>query len=144
MLFVCCLVASFGNINSMLLVRGFTYGIDTTTFVFLSNTVTDSLSNAIRLLSGNVIFAKLIPANIESSMFAMLTGLMNFSNLFAAKMLGNYINSFFNVTQENLGDLWKLYVVQIFCCIIPAAFICLLPSKMQVEQVQKALEFKEK
>ena len=53
-----------------------------------------------------VLFAKLIPANIESSMFAMLTGLINFSNLFASKMLGNYINTYFGVTEENLEDLW--------------------------------------
>lgn len=82
-----------------------------------------------------VLFAKLIPANIESSMFALLTGLMNFSNLFASKMLGNYINTFFGVTEENLGELWKLYIVQIFCCVIPVFFICLLPNRMAVEQV---------
>lgn len=76
-----------------------------------------------------VLFAKLIPANIESSMFALLTGLMNFSNLFAAKMLGNYINTFFGVDEDNLTDLWKLYVVQIACCLIPGLFICLLPNR---------------
>ncbi len=80
-----------------------------------------------------VLFAKLIPANIESSMFALLTGLMNFSNIFASKMLGNYINTFFGITEDNLTDLWMLYVVQIGCCIIPAFFICLLPNKMAVE-----------
>lgn len=44
-----------------------------------------------------VLFAKMIPSNIESSMFAMLTGLMNLSNGFSSKMLGNFINGFVGV-----------------------------------------------
>ena len=49
-----------------------------------------------------VLFAKMIPSNIESSMFAMLTGLMNLSNGFSAKMVGNLINSFVGVDESNL------------------------------------------
>ena len=56
-----------------------------------------------------VVFAKLIPPNIESTMFALLMGLLNFSNLVFSKYLGNFINTFFNVTEENLEDLWMLY-----------------------------------
>ena len=44
-----------------------------------------------------VLFAKMIPSNIESSMFAMLTGLMNLSNGFTSKMVGNGINYFVGV-----------------------------------------------
>ena len=58
-----------------------------------------------------VLFAKMIPSNIESSMFAMLTGLMNLSNGFTAKILGNIINIFVGVKEENLKDLWILYVI---------------------------------
>lgn len=58
-----------------------------------------------------VLFAKMIPSNIESSMFAMLTGLMNLSNGFSSKMLGNLINSFVGVHESNLQDLWILYVI---------------------------------
>ena len=91
--------------------RNVLFGLDPYWFMIMSSAVTDVLYNAFVMLPGMVLFAKLIPANIESSMFAMLTGLMNFSNLFAAKMLGNYFNSYFGVTQDNLGELWKLYCI---------------------------------
>jgi hypothetical protein len=45
-----------------------------------------------------VLFAKLIPDNIESSMFALLTGLLNLSGLFLSPQLGNLINKFVGVT----------------------------------------------
>ena len=91
-----------------------------------------------------VLFAKMIPSNIESSMFAMLTGLMNLSNGFSAKMLGNAINSFVGVHEKNLTDLWILYIIQACCSMLPLAFIWLIPNKQQVESVQRAIEFIEK
>ena len=42
------------------------------------------------------IFAKLVPTSIESSMFAMLTGLINLSFHFLSKILGVLINMFFS------------------------------------------------
>jgi len=144
MMVFACMTNLIGAVGSLLFLRNILLGLDPYWFMMVSSAVTDVLYNAFVNLPGMVLFAKLIPANIESSMFALLTGLMNFSNLFFAKMLGNYINTFFGVTQENLEELWMLYVVQIICCLVPAFFICLLPTKMEVEQVQKALEFKEK
>ena len=43
MLGICCFVNAFGGLNSMLLIKGYTYGMDPTTFVFVTNTVTDTL-----------------------------------------------------------------------------------------------------
>ena len=69
-------------------------------FMVVTSTVTDLLNDAFQRLPGMVLFAKMIPSNIESSMFAMLTGLMNLSNGFSAKMLGNLINVFVGVEDE--------------------------------------------
>ena len=87
-----------------------------------------------------VLFAKLIPENVESSMFAMLTGLLNFSNLFASKELGIFVNNFVGIyyteTDNNLTAVWKLYLIQAFCCCTPLFFVWLLPTKQQVRGVQ--------
>ena len=111
MMVVACFTNLVGAVGTLLFLRNILFGMDPYWFMIFSSTIADVLYNAFVMLPGMVLFAKLIPANIESSMFAMLTGLMNFSNLFAAKMLGNYVNTFFNVTQDNLGELWKLYIV---------------------------------
>mmetsp|Transcript_13829 Transcript_13829/g.9785 ORF Transcript_13829/g.9785 Transcript_13829/m.9785 type:complete len:84 (+) Transcript_13829:219-470(+) len=82
------------------------------------------------MLPAMVLFAKLIPENVETSMFALLTGLLNFSNFFAAKQLGSLINKlFFHVTDQNLEDLYKLIIVQTFAVLIPLTFVCLIPSR---------------
>lgn len=43
MLFVCCLLNAFGGLNTLLLIRGFTYGMPPDVFVFVTTSVTDTL-----------------------------------------------------------------------------------------------------
>lgn len=141
MLFVCCLINALGGLNTLLLIKGFTYGLPPDAFVFLTTSVTDTLSNTIRLMSGNVLFAKLIPLNIEASMFSILMGLINFCNFFLAKQLGNFFNLFVGVTQDNLDELWILEGIMVVCSLIPIFFIWLIPKRKEVFLVQQINEF---
>ena len=68
-------------------------------------------------------------------MFALLTGMINLADLFLDLQLGNIINSFIGVTESNLSDLWKLCSIQAICALIPLTFICLIPTREQVEVV---------
>ena len=111
MMVVACFTNLFGSIGCILFVREIYFGLDPLVFMVLTSTVTDLLQDSFQRLPGMVLFAKMIPSNIESSMFAMLTGLMNLSNGFTSKMLGNAINSFVGVHEKNLTDLWVLYIV---------------------------------
>ena len=144
MMVIACFTNLFGSIGCILFVKEIYFGMNPLVFLILSSTVTDLLQDAFQRLPGMVLFAKMIPSNIESSMFAMLTGLMNLSNGFTSKMLGNIINSFVGVHEKNLTDLWVLYIVQACCALLPIAFIWLIPNKQEVEGVQKAIEFIEK
>ena len=87
------------------------------------------------------LFAKLVPESIESSIFALLTGLLNLFFGIIGKVIGNLINAiFFKVSQENLTDLWKLYVVQSVCCLLPLLFLWVLPGRQEVEECQAKLK----
>lgn len=130
-----------GAATTVLFTTQHTFGLPPLAFVCLTSTVTDTLYNAYTTLPAMVLFAKLIPENVESSMFAMLTGLLNFSNLFASKELGIFINSFIGVQytsseDNNLYLVWKLYCCQIACCVVPMCFVWLLPVRSQVKLVQ--------
>ena len=108
MMITACLINMIGAGTTVLYTTNTTFGPPPLAFVCLTSTVTDTLYNAYTTLPAMVLFAKLIPENVESSMFAMLTGLLNFSNLFASKELGIAINKlFFNVyyneTTNNLN-----------------------------------------
>ena len=87
------------------------------------------------------LFAKIVPESIESSIFALLMGLLNLSFGVFGKGIGNAINwMFFEVDKENLDDLWKLYVVQAVSCLLPLVFIGLLPSREEVNECQEKLK----
>jgi hypothetical protein len=84
-----------------------------------------------------VLFAKLVPERIESSLYAFSTGLMNLAALFIAPNLGNLINViFFHVNLTNLTYVWALYATQAVMAVIPVLFVWLLPTRVEVTKVQ--------
>lgn len=84
-----------------------------------------------------MLFAKLVPERIESSLYAFSTGLMNLAALFIAPNLGNLINViFFHVNLKNLTYVWALYATQAVMAVIPVLFVWLLPTRAEVTKVQ--------
>ena len=86
MMVVACLINVGGSIMSMLMVMGKTFGFSNFVFVFFGTTaVTDAVYGMLITLPSEILIAKMIPQNIEASLFAITTGLVNFATLFAAK-----------------------------------------------------------
>jgi len=102
MMFIGLLINMIGASFSVMFVKGYYLGMPPVVFLILSSTITDTLYSAYTQLPSMVLFAKIIPESVESSMFALLTGLINLSNLFASPELGVFINTFIGVTSENL------------------------------------------
>lgn len=135
------IVNFIGSMTTLMYVLKITLGMPELVFVALTSTVTDTIVLALSNLPSMVLFAKLIPCQIESSMFAVLMGLLNLSTTVLAKLLGNFYNEFIGVTNENLEDIWKLYVIASVLSILPLAFIWLLPTKKEVMSVQRVYEY---
>ena len=85
MMVAACFINAFGSIMSMMLVLGFTFGLSNFYFVFGTTAVTDAIYGMLVTLPSEILFAKMIPQNIEASLFAITTGLVNFATLFAVK-----------------------------------------------------------
>ena len=100
-----------GAVTTFMYVKNITFGLSPLVFVVLTDTVTSILVDAFTRLPAMVLFAKLTPHNIESSMFALVTGVMNFCNGFMSKQLGVLINKSVGVTNSNLNELWRLYFI---------------------------------
>ena len=115
MMITACAINLIGSATTVLYTKQLTFGLSPLAFVCLTSTVTDTLYNAYTTLPAMVLFAKLIPENVESSMFALMTGLLNFSNLFASKELGLILNRFVGVyyteDSNNLEKCWQLYLI---------------------------------
>ena len=139
MMITACAINLIGSATTVLYTKQLTFGLSPLAFVCLTSTVTDTLYNAYTTLPAMVLFAKLIPENVESSMFALMTGLLNFSNLFASKELGLILNKFVGVyyteDSNNLEKCWQLYLIQACCCVLPMMFVWLLPTKTEIKKV---------
>lgn len=130
-----------GSCFTLLYVNQIYFGLNPLVFCLLTSTVTDSLSQALMNLPMQVLFAKLIPEDIESSMFALLTGLMDFSQSYLSPQLGNMVNKLIGVSQDNMEDLWKLCLIEVCFELIPLAFIKLIPTRAEVASLQQVLEY---
>lgn len=134
-------VGCIGSVTTLLYVLNITFGMSPLVFVCLTTTVTDTIVLALSQLPCMVLFSKLIPSRIEASMFALMMGLLNLTSLVLAKLLGNFYNRFIGVTNENLQDIWKLFVISSVASVIPLAFVWMLPTKGSVSAVQRVLEY---
>jgi hypothetical protein len=83
-----------------------------------------------------VLFAKIIPEKIEASLFAFLMGLSNLAYLFMSGNLGVIINDVFvGVTEDDPSKTWELYAIQAVLSLVPLLFICIIPTRDQVNKV---------
>ena len=81
------------------------------------------------------LFAKITPENIEGTIFAMLTGLINLSSGVLAPLCGTLIdNMFFHVTRENLDsdNMESLVWTGTFMSLLPLLFMWLIPLRKQI------------
>merc|ERR1712241_121581 len=84
---------------------------------------------------------RLIPNNIEATMLATLTGLIQLSNVYWSKSLGNLYNRAFEVTNKDFTNMWKLYTVSTISAAVPILFIWIAPSNNDIRRTQKVIKF---
>jgi hypothetical protein len=87
-------------------------GISDIVFVIVSSIITDTLSTAFSQLPVLVLFAKITPKNIEATVFALFTGVLNLSAIVISPNVGIIINStFVGVTLDSLDNYYKLVFI---------------------------------
>lgn len=86
------LAESLGNLAFL---NGFYFGLPPAVFYGIVMFFGDSFLQAFVHMPTMAIVAKMIPASIESALFAFFTGLGNLNTHFLAKILGNLINLYF-------------------------------------------------
>ena len=113
-----------------------TLGLSPFLFMAIFNSIDESLYNAFVNMTGSILNTKLIPPNVEASIYSMKAGLVNFCFLFVASWNTLFWNKFFEVTEDNLNDLWKLIVVKLCLSFVPLGFLWLVPSREEQTKIQ--------
>ena len=86
-----------------------------------------------------VLFAKITPQHIEGTVFAFLTGTINFASGVLRPSIGSFINDVtFKVNKDNLSDdnMLKLNWLATLMSLLPLLFMWLIPMRKDVEALQ--------
>ena len=128
LLLISLIVNIFGVVTTLLLTADAVRPKNVFLYLIFTDEVITSLQVVLQAIPAQVVLAKLIPQNIEATMFGAVTGLLNFSATFWSKVLGSIINLFFGVTNDDLSKLWLLFLVSLICTTIPVFFVWIAPS----------------
>ena len=113
--------------------------------IFLYLCFTDEALGAIYVVLQGIptqtAIGRLIPNNIEATMFAALTGIINLTNLYWSKMLGTFINKGYNVTNTDFSNFDKLYLISTICAALPLLFIWVVPTNEEIRRTQRVIKF---
>lgn len=83
-------------------------GVSARTFAFIDTTISAPLAQLI-MVPMLVLIAKAAPSGAEATMFAIMASLMNLA-LSASELFTRYLNTLFQVTQENYSNLGLLMI----------------------------------
>jgi len=111
MMIISCFINFIASCGQVVFLKGYYFGMNPAIFYGIVELISDTFSQAFVQMPEMALVAKLIPATIESTFFAFFTGIGNLTYHFIGRLLGNFINIPFNVTTDNLEDLWKLLAI---------------------------------
>lgn len=143
MMIIACMINFLSAVGQVVFLKGYYMGIHPAIFYGIVELISDSFSQAFIQMPEMALVAKLIPPTIESTFFAFFTGVSNLTFFFLGRVLGNMFNLYYDVTKEDMSNLWKLHVIQAICALIPLCFIWLLPETEDVKAVQKRIKDEE-
>ena len=111
------------------------WGIPDMAMIIFTDTISSIFGQCLVFLPMSIIFAKICPKHIEATTFALLAGVSNFRGTIAS-WIGAWINeTFVGVTETDLSKYWILVTISHVCTFLPLAFIWLIPTRKQIEDL---------
>ena len=81
-----------------------------------------------------VMMMKVIPANIEASMFAFITAILTFSCDWGGDLVGGCICKLFSITTDNMSNFGNAILIKNGLLLIAIALISILPNNLEIEE----------
>ena len=105
-------------------------GIPDMAFLFATDVIFSVISTILFSLPVLALFAKITPPRIEGTIFAFLTGTMNFSNTIIAPNVGTFENhQFVGVNKKDLSKYYVLTLISLVGSILAFGLLFLIPTK---------------
>ena len=133
-------ISALLGMTALILVTHFnrTLGIDDYWFS-LGDSLILAVAGRIALMPVYVLCARLCPAGIEATLFALLMSVYNFGWMVSSE-LGAILTHWLGVTETNFENLWLLVLICNLSTLLPLPFLSLLPA---AEEEAESLEVEE-
>ncbi|MGD1951936.1 MAG: folate/biopterin family MFS transporter [Leptolyngbyaceae cyanobacterium] len=121
-------IASLGGMPTLLLVTHVnrSLGINDQWFSLGDNAIL-TVMGQIAFMPVLVLSARLCPAGVEATLFALLMSIVNLAGLVSHE-LGALLTHWLNVTETNFDNLWLLVTITNLTTLLPLPLLFLLPS----------------
>ena len=121
-------IASLGGMTTLLLVTHVnrSLGINDQWFSLGDNAIL-TVMGQIAFMPVLVLSARLCPAGVEATLFALLMSIVNLAGLVSHE-LGALLTHWLNVTETNFDNLWLLVTITNLTTLLPLPLLFLLPS----------------
>ena len=111
------------------------WGIPDLVFLITTDVVFGIVSMLLYTLPIMALFAKIIPAKIEGTTFAFLTGTMNFGSTVISPGIGTFINAqWVGVNKKDLSNYSTLCLISFICSLVSFALLPLIPTKKNIKE----------
>ena len=109
------------------------FGINDIVFSFFAEAAAYCLYVAFVGMPTLVLLTKIVPKNIEATIYSFFTSLQNLSIRFFCPMVGGIITDAFRITKDDFTNLSVVILIQIATSLIPIIFVCILPTNKEVD-----------
>ena len=119
-----------------MLVTRFSYevlGINDVLFSFFSNAALEVLFVAFVFMPTLVVQIKIVPKNVEATIYNLFSTFKNMAHDFISPMIGGVIANEFEVSSYNFDNLKWIILIQFAVSFIPIFFVWMLPSNKDIE-----------
>ena len=89
---------------------------------------------SLQVVPMTVMMMKVIPANIEASMFAFITAILTFSTDWGGQFVGGCICSLFKITNDDMSNFGNAILVKNVLLLVAISLISILPSNSEIEE----------
>ena len=102
-------------------------------FSFFTEAAADILYVAFIAMPTLVLQTKIVPKNIEATVYSFFTSFQNLANNFLSPIIGGMIANLFHVSKDDFTYFPTVLLIQIGTCFIPIWFIWLLPTNKEID-----------
>ena len=116
-------------------------GVSVFVFLFFTSSTLFPLILGLLVITPFVLVTKMSPSHVEATVYSISASVINSFAYFLPSMIGVFWNKvWFNVSNDNLDDLYKAYIFAMCASIFSLLYIRIIPTWDEVREVQESLK----